>query len=135
MSRLPPICCAALAAALVSPAATLASDQPSHEEIAKARARCHADQATLAKLERDANWCTGDARLLSVRDAAEHSCGHAEALLIAAGIEPRPAKPQPAPPTPRIVISEKVRTDANAPNAGEPVAQFAAMEADRRCAR
>ena len=128
MSPLPRICCAALVATLASTTAS-ASDQPSPEQIAKARAQCHVDQAQLAKLERDASWCTGDAKLLSVRDAAEHSCGHAEQLLISAGIEPKPAQPQPAPASPQLVISEKVRADSGSK------AQFAAMEVDRRCAR
>ena len=115
--------------------ACFAADKPAPEEIAKARADCRVQQSRLAQLERNASWCTGDEKLLQVRDAAEHSCGHAEDLLIAAGIEPKPVKPRPAPEVPQLVIKETVRKDVPAQQtaSAEPVAQFAAMEVDRRC--
>ncbi len=123
---------AAVALALASPC--LAADKPTSEEIAKARADCHMQETRLERLEHDASWCTGDARLLQVRDAAEHSCGRAEDLMIAAGMEPKPFTPRPAPPVPTITVTEKVRTGAAMQTAAaEPEAQFAAMEVDRRC--
>ena len=125
---------AIIAAVLAASGASFAADKPAADEIAKARAECHTQEARLQQLERGASWCTGDAQLLKVRDAAEHSCGHAEDLMIAAGIEPKPVKPQPAPAVPEIVIKEKLRKDAPAQTASaEPTAQFAAMEVDRRC--
>ncbi|HZP11292.1 MAG TPA: hypothetical protein VFB36_02590 [Nevskiaceae bacterium] len=111
-----------------------AADRPSADDIAKARAECHTQTARLAELERDASWCTDDQKLLQTRDAAEHSCAHSEDLLIAAGVEPKPAQPKAAPPAPpSITITEKVRTGATQTASAEPVAQFAAMEVDRRC--
>ena len=132
MNPLPRI--VSISVALLTMSAASAADRPSTDEIAKARAECHTQTARLQELERNASWCTDDAKLLQTRDAAEHSCGHAENLLIAAGIEPKPAQPQPAPATPSITITEKVRAgSATQTAAAEPTAQFAAMEVDRHC--
>jgi hypothetical protein len=114
---------------LASSGTVVAAERPSTEEIAKARADCHVQTVRLEQLERSAAWCTDDRKLLQTRDAAEHSCGHSEDLLIAAGIEPKAAQPQAAPAVPSLTIREQV------PAASAEPAQFAAMEVDRRCER
>ena len=102
------------------------ANAPSKDEVAQARQTCRADQSKMAALERNARWCTDDQNVVSARQAAERSCGQAMQLMVAAGLEPKPVAPQPAPPAPTIVIREKVRQGA--PETSQPSAEFAAME-------
>src|ERR1041384_1582588 len=70
-------------------APVFANESTPGNELAQARATCHADEVALSQVEHSTNSCSDDPKVIQARDTAEHSCGRAMKLMITAGLEPK----------------------------------------------
>jgi hypothetical protein len=105
----------AAAGFVLASSSAIAGDKPSADEIAQARGICLAQEHQMQLLEAKSKGCHDSPELVQLRERAEKSCAHAELLMVAAGMEQPAAQPQPALPTPTLVIAGPVNVAQTEP--------------------